>query len=429
MHDLDAATDAFQDATQLWPNNDEISMLVAMMQSLSETWLYRSQISQDPSDAGESHHSAMDARNVALAHNRPDTAMLRNQIGKGVGEWFHLNCLCGLVEHNTLADAIYWFDHALEICSPSDALYAEIVGNLAQTNILQFKNGGGLAHLDKAIELYTTAVNLAHDATSDDHKLRLLLLVHALILRQEETKPDNHDDFDRALEYCHAALASLPENHQTRHAFLEHMVTVHAYHHDNSNTEPYRDDLTEPNYVLQIPHMDKCIEYMREAARICHPTHHRYIPLLEGLRELLLDRYRLTFLLCDIDEVIDSNRRIVALHPVGNPNRKRVLMFLADALNTRYQRHGLHLPTDFQETMDIWGEALSIQTDYDWWAEDSIGSQMLDAVMWQARYETRLAEERGEEGPMSGIPDIDPWSVPMMEVDLDKPVSFDVDVF
>lgn len=401
-------------------------MWVATMQSLSETWYYRALIvSHDADDAQEAFLIDMEARSIADAQGHLDTAYMRNSIGKAVMEYFRLNCLRGHVEHSALADAIVWFNRALEICPPSDALYTEVLRGLAFASFLRFQRcGGDFADLDKAIELFTTAVNLVLDPTTEEHGAALMQLVDTLIYRHAERKPDHHDDLDLALEYSHKALALLPEGNQYRSMFFQFMASIYDFHHTKSNTEPYSVERTHPNYDLQVPNLEMSIKYAREAVTACHPAHPRYLTLLQDLRECVLDRYHLKFILCDIDEVIDINRRIITFYPVGHPQRKCALMFFGYALNMRYQRPGLHRPEDWEETMKVWEEAMSLKTDYDWWAEDSLASQMLDAAMWQLKYETRLAEERGEVGPMSSIPDIDPSSVPMMEVDLDKPPVF-----
>ncbi|EIM82260.1 uncharacterized protein STEHIDRAFT_171241 [Stereum hirsutum FP-91666 SS1] len=422
--DIDAAIDALDDAAALWPPDDGIPMKMATMHSLCETWLSRARISMDPDDIYEAHRLAVAARKMAtLDYHLPDTALLRYTVGRALLQWFLLICLVDkLVDHDKMDCTFEWLENALSICSPSDTLYTEILGDLAHANHNRFMHfGEHLEDLNKAIELYTTAVDLVHDSTTGKHAISLRMLAGALLSRHKHIEPDHHDDLNRVLEYSRKAIAFLPEGHYLRPAFLRLMAEVYEIRHDKFNTEPYRVDRTEPNYDLQLPDLDMCIKYSREAATTCHPSEGHYLSLLESIREFLLDRYLLKFMLCDIDEVVELNRRIMTLHPVGHPKRKLALMFFGYAVNMRYEREGLRRPEDFYETQKIWDEALNLKRDNDHMAEDSLAGQILDAAMKQLRYETTLAEERGEEGPMSGIPDIDPWTVPMPEIDLSKP--------
>ncbi|KAG1734893.1 CHAT domain-containing protein [Suillus paluster] len=242
---------------------------------------------------------------------------------------------CGVL--SDLNKAIELYQTALMICPPdhSEVRYSSLK-NLAVSLRDRFEQQGVLSDLDEAIKHSRAALALCpHRFTSFN------TLAGCLVGKFGQWGVLS--DLDEAIEHYRAALALCPLGHPHRSEFLNNLASSLIY---RFRQQGVLSDLSE------------AIELFR-AALVLHPPGHLHRSIsLNNLASSLQCRFLQQGILSDLDEGIELHRAALLLRPPGHPERFKSFCDLGCALRARFKQRGVL--SDLDEAIDLSRAALVI---------------------------------------------------------------------
>ncbi|KAF8992887.1 CHAT domain-containing protein [Cyathus striatus] len=328
--------------------------------------------------------AAIKHRRLALSELTDDADRISSLGWLGYYRYIRFECSANL---DDLKESIDFLDEALILEEiSSTGLSYQYVNSLAAGYIARFNHSGSVDDLTNSVNLFRRALSLS-DPTNDLHASILSNLgtsLHSLY-----TTLKNKDDLYESITMIERALDYHPLGHPKHASTLSSLATslielfvdfgdlksldsAISLNEEALGTSMKEEDqlmvLNNLSHGLYVLHehsgsrsdIDKAIELSREAVQISINLGKHVDNLAktyDNLASSLSSRFQVLGNISDIQESIETHKKVLELRPHGNPNRFLSIARLATAIMLRYENVGAI--EDLEEAIALKREAIS----------------------------------------------------------------------